>query len=313
MKIEGLYIDYLKKLKKEEITNLIDKFHVLCHIYNYPVAVEDIKSKKEDLINYLVDKASFYVKFLVQSLNNKDYKELNKITKKKMVNEDLLKYFQASFIIFNDNVMAKDTYDLLKKALKSKRVFKEVKKSNEIYEISNGIIVAYGTLKISDFTQMLGEENLELANNYYQKNYRVENDKVIALALNNKKKINKYLKNKKMKSFSLKQFQKLGNNTYHHSIKIYHRLVKTLKNNYIFQNRDIMFLDTNIIIPYLYNNLAMEQEAQENLNKNIDFYFEYANQKLKTKIINEVVELKKEFPIWEKRGFSIAEDESVNE
>ena len=74
-----------------------------------------------------------------------------------------------------------------------------------------------------------------------------------------------------------------------------------------------MFLDTNIIIPYLYNNLAMEQEAQENLNKNIDYYFEYANQKLKAKIINEVVELKKEFPIWEKRGFSIVEDESVNE
>ena len=50
MKIEGQYSDYLKKLKKDEINLIIDKFHELCIIYNYPVADETLKTKKEDLM-----------------------------------------------------------------------------------------------------------------------------------------------------------------------------------------------------------------------------------------------------------------------
>ena len=172
--------------------------------------------------------------------------------------------------------------------------------------------MAYGVLPMPKFTTIIGNDNLKIVNNYYKKNYRVEKDKVIALELKNKKKISSYLKNKKIKEFKLKELEKLGSNNYHHQNKNYQKLVKTLKNNYIFQNRDIIFLDTNIIIPYLYNNKAMENEALENLNKNIDFYFEYANKKLKDKIINKCVELKKEFPIWENRGFSILEEE-INE
>ena len=82
MKLDWTYQDLLKKLKKEEINKAVNHFHALCQIYDYPVAIDMANNKKEDLVNYLVDKQNIYLKFVVQSLDLEDFKALKKIGKK---------------------------------------------------------------------------------------------------------------------------------------------------------------------------------------------------------------------------------------
>lgn len=309
MKIEGLYHEFLSKLKKEEILSIVDNFHKLCAIYNYPIALEITKNKKEDLVNYLVDKENVYVKFIIQSLDYKDHKLLEKSLKKKKLDDSLQKYIQEQYLLFNE-CLPTDIYNNLKKVIKSKKIKKMVKKNDEYYKIAQGLVIAYGVLDYEFFASFV-KEKIDLCNLYYKKNYRIENHKVIANELKNKKKINEYFKNKALKQFSCTDLKKLGKNIYHHRDKNYQKLVKTLKSNYIFQNKDIKFLDNKIIIPYLYNNRAMEEEALKNLNKNIDYYFEFANKKLEDKLISKIVDLKKNFPLWECRGYSVLEEESI--
>ena len=44
------YIDLLKKLKKEEILKIVNLFHQYCLFYDYPIAEEINKEKKENII-----------------------------------------------------------------------------------------------------------------------------------------------------------------------------------------------------------------------------------------------------------------------
>ena len=77
-----------------------------------------------------------------------------------------------------------------------------------------------------------------------------------------------------------------------------------LKNNYVFRNSDIEFVDKNIVIPYLYNSLNEEDEARKSLEETIVTLFEFKGDKLKQKMLEEVMKIRDEFPLWEYRGFT---------
>ena len=80
-----------------------------------------------------------------------------------------------------------------------------------------------------------------------------------------------------------------------------------LKSNYIFKNNDIKFVDQKIVIPYLYNSLNEEEIAKNNLIDTITTLFEFKSDKLKNKMLEEIVKIRDEFPLWEYRGFSKSE------
>lgn len=307
-----MYEDILKKLKKEELVGMVDYFHKFCEVYNYPIADEIKKYKKEEIVSYLVDKEAVYLKFIIQSLNNEDYELLKKIDKKnRTINNQKLKDYLISCRIIVNDTMADDVYENIKNILKSKKVKKNILKNTKLYNLGTGIIVAYGVIDYEKFKKIIGnEENLKLLELYNHCNYKIVDNKVVASELNNKTKINKYYKANILKDFKYQEFRTLGNQTYHHQFKTYQKLVHILKKNYVFQKSDISFLDNVIIIPYLYNNTKMEEDAKKTLNKNIDRYFEFANDKLKQKLITKICQLKKDFPIWEYRGRSIKEETS---
>ena len=142
---------------------------------------------------------------------------------------------------------------------------------------------------------------------YYKKNYKLTKEKVISNEISNKTKINKYLDNTVYKEFKNKELIQLARLTYHHSFKSYKKLIRTLKSNYIFKKEDISYVDTEIIIPYLYNSLAEEKKASKELLKTVDEQFEFNNEKLKDKIITLITEIRNNFPLWEYRGFSKSE------
>ena len=77
-----------------------------------------------------------------------------------------------------------------------------------------------------------------------------------------------------------------------------------LKSNYVFRNKDIEFVDKFIVIPYLYNSLNEEDIAKKNLEETITTLFEFKGEKLKHKMLEEIMKIRCEFPLWEYRGFT---------
>ncbi|MDE6284378.1 MAG: hypothetical protein K2M17_01355, partial [Bacilli bacterium] len=181
------------------------------------------------------------------------------------------------------------------------------KKQNSLYMLSEGIITAYGVISIEKFLEMtksLDEKVLDKLENYYKKDFRIEEKQVISPKLTNKKRIEKYYKNQKLKEFTKKEFESLGELNYHHNIKSYKKLIKMLKNNYVFKNSDIMYIDKVIVIPYLYNSLNEEEKANKDLEETIIKLFEFKGDKLKQKMLEEIKNVRDYFPIWEYRGYS---------
>ena len=303
-------IEYLKKLKKEQLVEMINYFHLLCEVNNYPKGIDITKQKKEFLIDYLVDLHDKFVKFFVMSLDMEDYELLKTMVKKSSVldiDSSFIRYLNDIHILY-ENEIPSETYELLKKNLKSKKVVKSIKENEKYFKLSSGIILAYGVVDINYFKSIINSLKYELLiSNYYKKDYIIQNDRVVSNKLSNKKKINTYYKDKDIKEFSKKDYLNLGKNIYHHDIKSYKKLIKILKKNYIFKNYDIIFVDKMIVTPYLYNSLSDEKLARENLEQAIDNYFEFHNQKLKDMMLNNIIKIKKEFPLWEYRGKSSSE------
>lgn len=291
-----LFEDLLKKLNKNTLIKITELFHQYCKVYTYSIAENITKNKKKDIISYLVDKQDIYLKFIIQSLSLADFKKANLKTIK---DSSLVPNLKNWGIMINDQIGI-DTIKLIKKYTKQKSIVLVNKNNNELYALAKGIIVAYGVIAQEKWQDLLpNPAKCKLLENYYNKEYYFTDSAVVAQKLTNKRKIESYFQNSNLKIFKPKEYIKLGNNLYHHQNKNYKKLIHTLKNNYIFQNSDIMFLDSKVIIPYLYNNRAMEDIALKELNANIDKYFEFGQNKLKNKLIDEIKKIKLDFPMWE--------------
>ena len=316
MNIFGEYQDYLEKLNKEKLQSIIDDYNLLGKVFNYE-SINTKRQKKEDLLKQIAEIKDNYFKYFVMSLDLKDFNTLKQLVFKK-VNDDYLKenrefinYLLARNILFQEQelMLAWDISDLLKKLIRDKEVIKYVKIWNRIYKLVDGIIVAYGVVSRKYFDIIVSgidnhEQIIPKLEYYYKKEYLIDSKKIMSTKLTNKKRINRYVKNDKYKMFTNKEFVEMGNSTYHHGIKSYKRFIKMLKNNYVFRNSDIEFVDKNIVIPYLYNSLNEEDEAQKNLEETVITLFEFKGDKLKQKMLAEIMKIRDEFPLWEYRGFS---------
>lgn len=304
--------EYLEKLSKRELIAIINSFHVLSDLNNEQRSSTITGEKKDILIDYLIDYYPKYIKYIIKLLDKDDYGSLIKMIKKSSIigiDNEFLKYLNNKYILFN-NEMDKDTYNNINKIIKKKSLKRKLIENQKYYNLAKGIIIAYGVININKFREIINNDYYNKAIElYYKKDYIIDDKKAYSNNLTNKKRINEYLKNADIKEFKQKEFISLGNNKYHHSIKSYKKLLKILKRKYIFKNYDIMFLDNFIIAPYLYSSLNEEEKVNNNLNEVIDKYFEFNNTNLKSVIIKNISEVKKEFPLWEKRGKSLKEVE----
>lgn len=317
MDIFGEYIDYLQRLSKEKLQLIVDDYNKLANIYNF-ASINTKKMKKEDLIHKIDEIKNEYFKYFIMSLDLNDYNILkylvNKKTSKEYIeeNKSFIDYLVTKNILFLEQelMMARDVWILFKDLLKS--TSKYVKNWDKIYKMVDGIIIAYGVVSRKYFEEIISNiEDKELIipklEYYYKKEYIIDKRKIMSNKLTNKKKISAYLKDDNYRVFTIKEFEALGNSTYHHSIKCYKRFIKMLKTNYVFRNSDIEFVDLNIIIPYLYNSLNEEVIAKKNLEETVTTLFEFKGDKLKKKILEEIKKIKLEFPLWEYRGYSRGE------
>jgi len=305
--------EYLNKLKKEELIKIIEDYNKLCDIYGSE-KIESKNLKKESLIEKFLPNINLYLEYVISSLDLKDYETLKKIlknndTKSLNENKDLVNYLIEKHIFWQKDNLEVASNMSFKKVFKSKSIANYVKKWDRIYKLMDGIIIAYGVVskKYVDFI-ISGIENKELIypklEYYYKREYDINNTMIKSKKLSNKKRINNYYKDDKYKGFTNKEYVEMGKNTYHHSIKAYKKLIKMLKNYYVFKNKDIDFIDKNIVIPYLYNSLNEEEIAYKNLEETIISLFEFKGDKLKNKMLLEIAKIRDEFPLWEYRGYT---------
>lgn len=305
--------EYLNKLKKEELIKIIEDYNKLCDIYKSE-KIEYKNLKKESLIEKFLPNINLYLEYVISSLDLKDYETLRKIlknndTKSLNENKELVNYLIEKHIFWQRDNLEVASNMSFKKVFKSKSIANYVKKWDRIYKLMDGIIIAYGVVskKYVDFI-ISGIENKELIypklEYYYKRDYIINNTMIKSKKLSNKKRINNYYKDDKYKSFTNKEYVEMGKNTYHHSIKAYKKLIKMLKNYYVFKNKDIDFIDKNIVIPYLYNSLNEEEIAYKNLEDTITSLFEFKGDKLKNKMLLEIAKIRDEFPLWEYRGYT---------
>ena len=310
------YITYIKKLKKEELINIINDYNSLRKIYG-GIKIEIKKDKKDTIVEKIVDNIGNYLKYIIMSLDLEDYNILKHLITKKVDNDYLLEnrnfinYLISKEILIReqDLVIHKDIKLMINNLLKDKEIITYIKKWDRIYKLVDGVIIAYGVVDRKYFDIIIsGIMDKELIipkiEFYYKKEYKIDSKKIVSTKLSNKKRIDSYLKNKKYKYFPNKDYILMGNSLYHHNIKSYKKFIKMLKSNYVFRNKDIEFVDKCIVIPYLYNSLNEEDVAKQNLEETVTKYFEFKGDKLKTKMLSEIMKIRDEFPLWEYRGFS---------
>lgn len=307
------YIEYLKKLKKEDLIKIINDYNKLCDIYKEE-KLDNTKAKKDKLVNDIVNIKDKYLKYLIMSLDLNDYNNLKEVLKKnttKVLNEhkELINYLKDKYVIFQeDNLVIPNDLNY-KACFKNKEITNYVKKWSRIYDLANGIIIAYGVVSKKYFSFIISgiEEKDKIISKlefYYKKEYIIEDKMIVSNKLSNKKRINKYFKDNNYKNFTNKEYVEMGKNIYHHNIKVYKKFIKILKNYYVFKNKDIEFVDENIVIPYLYNSLNEEDIAYKRLEETIENLFEFKSEKLKNKMLQEISKIRNEFPLWEYRGFT---------
>ena len=100
------YIEYLKKLKKEELIKIINDYNKLCDIYKEE-KLDNTKAKKDKLVNDIVNIKDKYLKYLIMSLDLNDYNNLKEVLKKnttKVLNEhkELINYLKDKYVIFQE-------------------------------------------------------------------------------------------------------------------------------------------------------------------------------------------------------------------
>ena len=251
------------------------------------------------------------------SLDKEDFEAIKSILKNnnnEVLNQykNLINYLKSLKIVYqSDNLqIPKEILEVIKKLIKDKEVANYIKENDYLYKLSEGIIIAYGVIDLNDFKKIIKHEYIiDLLDFYYKKDFDITCEMLLSKKLTNKKRINKYYKDKDYQQFSLKDFLALGNNSYHHSIKAYKKFIKMLKNNYVFKKRDLDFVDINVVIPYLYNSLNEEEIASKNLEDTVISLFEFKGEKLKQKMLQEIKLIRKDFPLWEYRGHTKNEKE----
>lgn len=312
--------EYLSILKKEELINIINDYNKLCIIFDYP-KIEELKGKKEELIDSINNVKNNYFKGIIMLLDNEDFTNLTTIIKKESeellsANKVLVNYLKSKHVFYTlDNLCIPSDINL-KKIISSKEVREKEKRNDSIYKMMDGIIIAYGVIDFKYFDIITSsvknnKKIISILDFYYKKDYKILSDRIITNKLTNKKRINRYFKDSNYKAFTTKDFIKMGNNTYHHEIKAYKKFIKMLKNHYIFKNNDIIYIDKNIVIPYLYISLNEEEKANKNLEDTILSLFEFKGDKLRLKMLEEITEIRSEFPLWEYRGYT--KKEKINE
>ena len=313
------YIIFLQKLTKEKLQSIIDDYNQLSNIFNFD-KVDTKKMKKNDIISKIIEIKEEYLRYFVMSLDKQDYEILKNCLSRKVKNDylnekrDFIKYMLNKNLIFQEDnlIIPRDIYMCLINLLKEKEISKYIEKWDRIYKLVDGIIIAYGAIDRKYFDIIIsGIEDNQLIipklEYYYKKDYAIDNKKIVSLKLTNKKRINNYLKNTNYKMFKNSDFVAMADSKFHHNIKSYKKFIKMLKSNYIFKNNDIKFVDQKIVIPYLYNSLNEEEIAKNNLIDTITTLFEFKSDKLKNKMLEEIVKIRDEFPLWEYRGFSKSE------
>lgn len=299
------FVDYINKLKIKELNKVLEDYNLICRIDNKE-ELEYSTLKKKELVMLIDEIKEDYIKGIISLLNKEDYDSLVLLLKNNdvdLLNEcrNLINYLSSKCVLWLDDGIKVPQDINLKDIVKSSK--NDVIKSDYLYNLIDGIMIAYGVVDLKYLDSLIKIDNyLYMLEFNYHKDYILSNDMLVSKKLRNKKRIDRYYKDNNYCHYTLREFELMGKSLYHHEIKAYKKFIKMLKTNYVFTKKDIKFIDEKIVIPYLYNSINEEDIAYKNLEETIVQLFELKGRKLMDKMLLEIVKIRNYFPLWELRG-----------
>lgn len=324
-KISIMYEDFLKEKTKQDIIDYLNFFNIKFRQNSSKDNLERILSHSlEEIVRYsfnlfqndelanikLVIKNLGYVKIRANYLLQYFLNNLSRFGLVKVINE-------------KEYLMPQEVVKYFKMCLKDRQILKNVKQNTKEYNLLLGIVNTYGVLTFEKFYTIynksfeynesdLYDKLLILQKFYLEFNILSDkNNKYICNKYFDKlKDVKKYIKKKaEYKEFSQKDLVNIYSFKYMSKFKPYKKLLSFVKKNYYLNEKDIKVFHKYVVLSYL-NDIQVDcAGADENLSNNIDKYFEYKNEKHKSKFVELIKEIIDYYPMWKFYGFSQMEVE----
>ncbi len=109
------------------------------------------------------------------------------------------------------------------------------------------------------------------------------------------------------KEFTKKEYDMIGEGTYHKNIKEYHEIYDFLADEFYMSNSEISDFDELCILDYMFSYQINPEAARKNLNRALDKSFFLLDLKDKIFITSTILSIAKKYPSFSYKGFSLNE------
>lgn len=316
-----IYKDYLEKLNKNEILNILDMYRI-----------EYKKNcKKQVYVELVLENINLIVKHTLDLFQIDEFYNIKLFVKKKgkiviRVNHlllDFMRNMEKNKLVISDNktfYLPKELLDSYKTKIDNKKIMAKIKENTLEYKLILGYVDVYGAIEFDKFYENYKEDynfsnedalsRLKNLANFYGdiRLYEDNKKKKVYLASNSIKSLNecKSIINKKSDyaTFTNKQLMDIHDFTYMAKFKSYKKLIKFINRNYYIEKGSLKIINKYVLIPYLTSYQKNKDAAREIVSSLIDTYFEFNNKKHKVKFIALVENLALDYPSWNLKGHS---------
>lgn len=320
VKISTTYNEYLNTLSREELLSILD-FYNISYRKN---------SKKEVCINLVIENLDNIVDKSISVFQNDEYINMKYVIKKKGLVEVRLNYLLYDFLnnlskkhlIIRENeklfYMPKDVLKIFEKKFNNKSNIEKIKVNTLEYALLLGFIDAYGVVdfdmfynnysKIYKYKKDIALDRIKFFSNYFNEfKYFKEKDKnyITSNVINSLKDCKKYLnKKEKYKIYTNEELVDIHTFKYMESYKSYKKLNKFIRNTYEVNKTSTKIVNKWVLIPYLAAYQLDKNVAREKLVELLEQYFEFKNEKQKSKLLTLAENMAMDFPNWRLNGYS---------
>lgn len=313
------YKDYLDKLKKNDITKLLDSYNLSYQKNN----------KKDKLIQIIIDNLDNIVESTLDIFQEDELININYVIKKKgyvvvTINNLLLSFLNTmvdNYLMFKEEddefVMPLELCDLFKEKIKRKTIVNKIKNNTKELNLILGNIDAYGIIEFDYFynnysklfklTKDVAFNRINKLSTFY-KEYHILTDKnkkyIASNQIKNIKEAKEYLKNEKYAVYTNEELIDIHSFRFMKKVKSYKKLIHFIESHYEVEKGSFKVINKYLIIPFLEENQINRENANELCKELVDKYFEFSKEKYREKFISLLQSITLDYPSWSLRGYT---------
>lgn len=303
----------------KEIDSIINEFTILV---NDEISYKNLK--KEDKIDLFLKNIHVYIDSFVKQLTKNEYKSLKKVLKIKIYKFSLLEMNELSLfnLLLKYDLGYKKTktsgefyyiYSDIKKELAksiNKDNYKEIVNWNDKLSFIRGIINVYGIVKIDELISIFNKNyNIEeekllnklkiqsIIHEDFKLDTYKEQDYIYSGSFTSFKQAQKFIEQKDLDHYGYLIYIDYGNRMYKYN-KEYKKLIKFIKHKYVFKKNDLKKFEGLVLNKYVDLYRINKSVASKFLKESIKVRFEYKNDELENKLLDQIELVAQNEPRW---------------